>query len=188
MCLSPSIYSYAVGSKKRFVPVKKEDWLQEQRKAGFRSLPNIHTLAVLGFVLFKFPRARVAPHSYVWLERATVRAGDWTWAEMLAELGKDHKEPKEQLLTACKDCWRELLSDVHDSSVVQQGKTKQKADQHKEILVQGQVPWEVQIVAKKSPHSGIYTRAGLHFRAGTSIRKHYCTDVLVIHNTSKMLL
>lgn len=151
VCLSPSIYSYAVGSKKGFVPVKREDWVQEQRKAGFRSLPNIHTLAVLGFVLFKFPRAHVAPHSYMWLERATVRAGDWTWAEMLAELGKDHKEPKEQLLTACKDCWRELLSDVHDSSVVQQGKTKQKADQHKEILVQGQVPWEVQIVAKKIP-------------------------------------
>lgn len=60
----------------------------------------------------------------------------------MPELGKDHKEPKEQL-TACKDCWRELLDDVHDSSVVQQGITKQKPDQHKEMLVQGQMPWEV---------------------------------------------
>lgn len=123
-----------------------------------RSLPNTHIRAVLGFILLKFPRASVALccSSYVWLERATVRAGDWTWAKILPEFGKDHKELKEQL-TACKACWRELLNDVHDSSVVQQGVTKQKAGQHTEMLVQSQIPWEVvlfKLCQKKSPQSG----------------------------------
>lgn len=90
----------------------------------------------------------------------------------MLELGEDHKEPKEQL-AACTDCWRELLSDVHDSSVVQQGVTKQKAHQHRGMPVQGQIPWELVLfkLCKKNPHiqEKLYTSttAGLHFRAGT---------------------
>lgn len=116
----------------------------------------------------------------------------------MAELGKDNKELQEQL-TACKDCWRELLNDVHGSSVVQQGKTKQKADQHKEMLVQGQIPWEVVLFKLCQKNFSTFRRkctlrqeqdypSEQERASRTSIRKHYCTDVLVIHNTSKMLL